>query len=358
VIKIYKDTRRGTWFYVYFVQVDGRRRQRRGRGFPGKKAAAEAGLKAYIAETFGLYLSERWLPFVNGTDLKPSTKQHYHYGVADLGRLVGNVPLERLTAEDLDGAQSALKKEGKSDSTLKRAGVTANKALRDAVRWKLIPANPAIDANPIPQPKSTPEAWTVGETKRFLKVALEDRWAAVWLLAASGARRRGEILALRWPDIDWDRNMVTFYENRTVAFGEVHTGTLKGGKGIQVALDPTTMAALVATRERQLVEYEALGALAPTDGLAFTWQDGSPVRPEVITRTFARLRADAGVPPLSFHDLRKAWARAALHAGVSLPDVSKRLGHSSIRVTSDIFVARSTVADAAATAAVAAALDL
>jgi integrase len=369
MIKTYKDSQRGSWFYVYFVAVDGQRKQRRGRGYATKKSAAEAGMKAYLAEqgargvsgselAFGLYLNERWLPYVLNSALKPTTKQHYTYGVRDLSRIVGTTTLDQLTAEDLDGVQAALRAEGKSDSTLKRAGVTASKALKDAVRWKLISSSPALDANPIPQPKSTPEAWSVEETIRFLKVAREDRWWAVWLLAASGTRRRGEILGLRWSDVDFERRVVTFHENTTVAFGKTHTGTLKGGKGIQVSVDATTLAALVAIRTRQAEEYEVLGELAPLDGLVFTWQDGSAVRPEVITRTFCRLREEANLPRLSLHDLRKAWARAALDAGVSLADVSRRLGHSSIRVTADVYVASSTIADAAAASAVATAFEL
>ena len=96
----------------------------------------------------------------------------------------------------------------------------------------------------------------------------------------------------------------------------------------------------------------------PDQDYVFTWPDGSLVHPDVVTRTFKRLRDEVGLPTLRLHSLRHAWATHALEAGVNVKDVATRLGHSSTRITHDVHVAPSTSRDAQAAATVASLYDL
>ena len=104
-----------------------------------------------------------------------------------------------------------------------------------------------------------------------------------------------------------------------------------------VALDPETVKALKSLKAIQASEKLAWGAAYKGEDLIFVKEDGSPVHPRVITRMFQRIAKDQGLPKIPVHGLRHSYATAALEAGVPLKVVSERLGHSSIRVTGDIY---------------------
>ena len=91
-----------------------------------------------------------------------------------------------------------------------------------------------------------------------------------------------------------------------------------------------------------------MGSCWPDTGLVFVWPDGSPVHPDVISRTYGRIRQRLDLPPMKLHNLRHAWATAALQAGVDVKVVASRLGHSSTRITHDIYTAMVPSMDAAA----------
>jgi integrase len=357
------DRKRGTWYFVVDVPTtNGARRQIKRRGFLTRKAAVAAertlldqwgaGTQAPARLTFGGYLTDRWLPAIDvDPRLKPTTRAAYRSAARHLVTHVGGVPLVELTAEHLDAVQRALAH--RSASLRHQVHVCASKSLRQAVRWKLIATSPAVDATPPPQPTSKPVSWTPLQVARFLEHARADRWWPLWRFLAVTGARRSEAVALTWSQLDLERGEVTLDRAVVVADGKVHDSTTKSGRARIVTLDPETVAVLRAWRAQQAAELLALGAYRPAGGPVFTWPDATQVHPNVVTRTFARIVAQAGNPPLRLHGLRHSFANAALDAGVELVDVSKRLGHSSIRVTADIYTPASTPRDRAAVNAVA-----
>jgi integrase len=134
---------------------------------------------------------------------------------------------------------------------------------------------------------------------------------------------------------------------------KVVESTPKSGRSRRIALDPTTVAALRSWKRAQAAERLTLGGPWPGEDHIFTWADGTVVHPDVVTRTFGRAVAAAGVPPLRLHNLRHTWATHALDAGVDVKEVSTRLGHSSTRITYDIYVAALPERDQAAAVTVA-----
>ena len=280
------------------------------------------GATAPVVLTLGAYLTDRWLPAVDADPrLKPTTKAGYRSSVKHLVAHIGGVPLGDLTAEHLDFVQRALAQ--RSASLRHGVHVCTGKALRQAVRWRLITTSPAVDATPPEQPTTTPTSWTPAEVGRFLAAARGDRWWPLWrLLAVSGARR-GEVVGMTWGQVDVDRGEVIIDRATIVAGGEVHTSTTKTGRARVVTLDDETVAVLRAWRAQQAAELLALGQYRPTHDAVFTWPDGAPVHPNVVTRTFGRIVERAGLPPMRLHSLRHAMANAALDAGVELVDVSE-----------------------------------
>jgi integrase len=120
---------------------------------------------------------------------------------------------------------------------------------------------------------------------------------------------------------------VVVVDRRPVVVAEAKTASSRR----QLALDPFTVAALKAHRARQLEERLAWGPAWTDTGLVFTRENGQVLHPEHVTKRFARLARDAGLPPITLHGIRHSYATAALAAGEPLKVVSERLGMPALR---------------------------
>lgn len=151
--------------------------------------------------------------------------------------------------------------------------------------------------------------------------------------------RRGELLGLRWSDIDLEEGTVAIRQIRTVARYAVLTLTPKTDKGARrISLDPDTVAALRAYRRAQMEERLLLGPdYLDTGGLVFTKQDGSTIHPERFSSWFQQRCRRSGLPAVRLHDVRHSYVTALLAEGVPLKVVSQRVGHASPMVTMTIY---------------------
>ncbi len=181
--------------------------------------------------------------------------------------------------------------------------------------------------------------WDASQLKAFLAHVADDRLAGLWILAATSGARRGELLGLRWRDVDLDAGRIHIRQTLAVTNGQPYISTPKTPRSRRsVSLDSGTVTALKAHRRRQLEEKLAGGPAWVDTGLVFVREDGSWLHPERgVSRLFTRHVRDAGLPPLSLHGLRHSYATIALGAGVHPKIVSERLGHSSIAITLDCY---------------------
>jgi integrase len=150
--------------------------------------------------------------------------------------------------------------------------------------------------------------------------------------------RRGELLGLRWADVDLETERVNVAQVATmvgasVSYGEPKTRTSRRS----IALDAGTVTALKAHRKRQLEERLAWGAAWADTGLVFTHEDGRALMPPHVTRMFGRLVAATGLPELTLHGLRHSHITALLRAGQPIRVVSARAGHSSPAITLGVY---------------------
>lgn len=275
--------------------------------------------------TVGVFLVEQWLPSVKA-QVKPRTHAWHATNVRrHLVPAVGAVPLQKLSPGHLNALYGVLGEQGMSARTIHHVHATARRALADAVRWGLVSRNAASLASP-PRPGRTEmRTWSVPELRRFLSQVRGDRLYAMWLLAASTGMRRGEVLAVRWADVDLKAGRVQVVESKTAA----------GRRS--VALDPATVAALKAWRKEQTAERLAWGVGWLNLGLSFTREDGAPVDARWLDKWFVRHAQGAGLPAIRFHDLRHTHATIGLAAGVHPKTMSARLGHASIAITLDLY---------------------
>jgi integrase len=150
--------------------------------------------------------------------------------------------------------------------------------------------------------------------------------------------RRGEVVGLRWQDVDFDGRCLFVVQQITDVGGRLVVGTPKTRRGARVVpFDDHTVGRLRAHHEIQALERVAWGSAWHDSGLVFTREDGRPLRPEYVTRHFQRLAAEAGLPVIRLHDPRHTNASIAFAAGVDIKVVSERLGHSTIAITADLY---------------------
>jgi integrase len=357
-----KDTTRGTWYFVIDVIPDaasGKRRRLRRRGFPTRKSAEDA-LKFVLAEArdgdyvepssqpVRVYL-ENWLSGV-AVGHKPSTAAMYAHKMRRyVIPRIGALRLRQLDSAALDALYAELRTSGGrpdkngvptplSEQTVAVVHRILHRALRDAVRRRIIRSNPASDAV-VPRSAASREmkVWATTDIRRFLEFVEDDRLQALWVVAATTGMRRGELCGLMWHDVNLEGASLAVRRARVPVAGKVSEGTPKSDRARVLACAPATMSALKAHRKRQLEERLAWGAAWQDSGYVFTQPSGAPMRPDAVTRQFEALIHAAGLPRIRLHDLRHTHATLGLAAGIPAKVMSERLGHAKVGITLDLY---------------------
>lgn len=287
------------------------------------RPASSRSLRGYLAE---------WVASIEGT-VRPQTRQRYAREIErHLLPGLGDIRLDRLTAQHIQSAYGDLLRSGLSPSTVRLAHAVLDRALRDAVRRGAVPRNPAdhVDLPKKVEPELT--VWTLEEARRFDRASEGNRLHALFRLALLGGLRRGELLGLMWQDVNWERSTVSV--QRSMSKGESgfvlgETKTRAGRRSVK--LPPSCMDAL----RRHLEEQDraiGLRRLKP-EGFVFTSHLGTPLHPNSLMAEYERVVRAAGVPRIRFHDLRHTSATLLLASGVHPRVVQERLGHSDIAMT-------------------------
>jgi integrase len=181
--------------------------------------------------------------------------------------------------------------------------------------------------------------WTAVELRAFLASVAEDRLRAAWVLIIATGMRRGELLGLRWSDLDLDDARAAVRRSLVSVRNELSFTEPKTKRGRRsIALDSRTVDELRAHRVRQAQERLALGLGSDgPEGLVFTDALGDPIKPDTFSQFFERRVRQLGLPKIRLHDLRHSHASMALAAGVNPKVVSERLGHASVAFTLDTY---------------------
>lgn len=344
-----------------------RRRDKDGNPWLTRKAAAEAlgdinaelrrGAHVVPAKiTVGEWL-DQWLA---GLRLAPSTTSSYAKNIRlHVAPQLGGIALARLTGTritqlyrhlETSGRQDHRAGEGLAARTVRYVHTILKAALAEAVTQGLLATNPADKARPpAARDAHAPEIhpWTGEELAAFLGWAQQEQRpdAAAWHMLAYTGMRRGEMLALRWRDLDFDNGRLSVRRSvglvRTKGQGaRLIEGPTKSGRDRIVDLDPGTIEML--KRQRLARASLSLQLVRPTS-LVFGDLEGEHQHPERFSRRFAeqltrsnRDRAEA-LPVIRVHDLRHTHATLLLRAGVPVKVVSERLGHASVTITLEIY---------------------
>jgi len=228
---------------------------------------------------------------------------------------------------------------GLSARTVRFVHTVLNGAFTDAVRHGLIDRNPAAAADPPSRRASQApvfRTWTPEELRHFLAAVQNDPWYPALHLAASTGLRRGELLGLRWADLDLESAELQVIQTVVQIRWEAQLSTPKTPKSRRrVALDRHTVDVL--RLHLVAIQAKSRGQRLDATSLAFPSPTGGPMNPDLFSAHFQRLVRKSGLPRIRLHDLRHSHATHALAAGVNPKVVAERLGHASVVITLDTY---------------------
>ncbi|MDI6872498.1 MAG: tyrosine-type recombinase/integrase [Bacillota bacterium] len=297
--------------------------------------------------TLGEFL-DRWLEDYAKEAVRPSTLKLYWAIVANqLKPRLGHIPLSRLAPLDLQRYYAWALKEGRvnaegnpvgkplSPASVRKHHNLIHRALTHAVKWGLANRNVADMVEPPAVERPEIHPLTADQALRLLDASRSTGRYALYLAAVTTGLRRGELLGLRWQDVDLDVGTASV----VMAMKRSGLGSTKTrGSVRQIALSPSLVQALREHRAIQDEERKLWGPEWQEHGLVFTGDAGRPISPRNLVRQFKLLLKKAGLPnSVRFHDLRHTHATLLFRKGVHPKAVQERLGHSSITVTMDTY---------------------
>ena len=280
-----------------------------------------------------------WLEFKKPS-LKPNTVHTYQDFITRLiVPKLGKIKLEKLSALQLDQFYKALSDQGYAPRTPRVLHAFLHGALKQALRWGLVPRNVADAATPPKAAQNEMKFWKPEEAMRFLEFAKPHRLHALFFVALLTGLRSGELRALRWQDIDLTNKRLSVQRNLSQINGVYHFDTPKTRNSRRIVFfADDTVAVLQKHLERQNAEKIYVGAAWQNPELVFASEVGTPLEQRNLQRLYKSMVKVAGVSDIRFHDLRHTAASLLIRQGVPIKLVSDRLGHSNTAFTSDVYI--------------------
>ena len=359
------------WHYAFNLPGSTRKKRARitGSGFSSKREAEDAeairrieeqqkrdlakagvSIAAPLPKTLSMLLEEFFRQHVD-EKLAPKTIERYHEQAAYLNLELLNMPIGEITPLHLEREWNRLLKIGGrhrgtkeprplSAKTVRNIAGVLSSAFSRAIRWGLLRANPVSNSEPPVPKKRQGIGLTVAQTDMLIAAATGPWCMALFLEMAVGlGARRGEVLALRWSDLVDGRALIARSLTQTKYVLEFKC--TKTDEPRVAKIPEETLPKLEVHRKRQDEFRLRFGPDYRNDlDLIFSNPDGSPLKPNSISATVSALFKRLKIPKPkggALHLLRHTLASQMLDSGVPLSVVSQRLGHSSVRVTADIY---------------------
>jgi integrase len=274
-----------------------------------------------------------WLDMAK-TRVQPKTHLRYEQIVRlRVSPHLGGTRLAKLAPVHVQQLFAALERAGVSPRGRQMAGTLLHKALRDAVRLRLITTNPAAEVEKPKPGKPKMQVYDEEQARALLAAASGDRLYALFVLALDTGMRQGELFALEWCDIDFEAGSVQVQRSLEEINGRHRVKEPKSGKGRRIDVSTFALEALQEHRKAMLAE-----GCYRQDGPVFSAPEGGWLRkPNFQRRVLRPLQKAANLPAIRFHDLRHTAATLMLLNDVNVKVVSERLGHASIQLTLDTY---------------------
>lgn len=289
-----------------------------------------------------------WLETTQKYDVRPRTYERYEEVVRlHISPILGRHQLQKLTTHHVESFYAKKLEEGLSPRTVNTFHNVLHKALDKARKSRLIVENVCdlVDPPRVEDVERTP--LTLKQVKQLLRTAKGHRIEALLTLALATGMRRGELLGLKWQDIDFEKSILQVRRimsrvptklKSEAKKGQVEAATKAKKSRRSIILVPLAFEALQRHQERQREARKKAGDRWIDRDLVFCTSIGTPLNPDRDVRLpFKRLLSEAKLPDIHFHDLRHSAATLLLGMGIHPKIVQEILGHSSIAVTMNVY---------------------
>ena len=289
-------------------------------------------------QTVAEYLMS-WLEMTKH-NVKPRTwKRRSEYVLLHAIPIVGKVPLVKLNAQHIQSLYAQKLDEGLSSTTVRHLHAVLHRALKAAMRLGLVQRNVTEMVDAPRMARHEMETFSPEEARRLLATAKGDRFEALYVLALSTGMRQGELLALRWREVDL--NAFTLRVTATLQYtpdGYVFAEPKTAYSRRLVALSSIAVDALREHKLRQVEEQSRLGSAWHDLDLVFPNTIGKPMDGiHLLQREYLPLLQKAGLKRIRFHDLRHTAATLLLLNGIHPKVVSEMLGHADVVITLKLY---------------------
>jgi integrase len=325
----------GTWEGRYYGH-DGRRRSVYGKTKADTQqklraalVGADNGIRPVTSRTTVAGWLEEWLTTSVEPRCRPRTVESYRDTVRRyIVPAIGRVPLAKLEPADVARMLDAVAVRGVSPTTVRYSYVVLRIALGRALKGGRVLRNVATLVDLPAKARHELRPLTAEQARSFLGATAGDRLGPLYALAITTGMRQGELLALRWRDVDLDRGWLAV--RHTLRRGTRELAAPKTERGRRtLRLGASAVDVLREQRRRQ-------GTIDP-DAFVFATSTGRPLDSQNVTHDFQAAIARAGLPRQRFHDLRHACATLLLEDGEELAVVSRILGHADLSTTADVY---------------------
>jgi integrase len=328
--------------------VTGRRRQR-SKSFKTKRAA-QAALATMLADIDKgtavdrsrqtvAQMMQYWLDTYARHRCAAKTVDDYERTIrVHIIPALGAIQAQKLTPDVLQKFYGDKLAAGCGPRTVELCHLRLSQALDQSVKLGLLTRNVADLVTPPRVPRKPRQTWDEEQARRFLAVADQSGRGPIWIVALATGMRRGELLGLRWQDVDFERDILSVRQTVGALRGKPDVKPPKTRSSIRdVPVPAEVMAALREHRRRQNEQRLALGPVWEDNDLVFAAANGRPIYPDNLKRDFERLVHLAGVPRIRIHDQRHTHVTLAIAAGADIGAVSQRIGHSRTSITMDVY---------------------
>lgn len=344
-----KNVKKNPWYYSFYTGTitNGKRDREKQRGFKTKKAAeaAEAEHRTKLNNgtyfepqktLFGVFIKD-WCK--NKRNISPETKEMYENNIRlYINPPIGHIPVSKLNAQHIEDFITFMVEEKKlGEWSVKRSFSILNACLNDSVKKKLIEANPCSAVDKPRVSKKIRPIWTPEFAFDFAdRTKGKSRyWIATYIALMTGMRP-GEILGLRWSDINFEEKTLTVQQTVTKK-RRIKNGAKTKSSVRSIAVSTSLMDALKEHRTVILQERVFLGAEYQNNDLVVCTSFGGPATMRSIQRMWDRQLAKYKAPHIAFYDLRHTHVAFLIKIKVPLIAISERLGHTSVAFTMDTY---------------------
>lgn len=312
------------------------------------KAVYEQQQGTFIAtsqQTVGQFLTD-WLDNTHQRRIRPRTYERYREALElHIIPALGRYQLQKLTAQHVQSFYAKKESEGLAPATIRYYHSVLHNALNTAVKWGLVTRNVCTLTSPPRRERHEMQTLSLEQAQKLIDSLNGHKWEALFKLAIATGLRRGEILALKWQDIDFEAGTLqvrrilsrvpTKTPNRQHVYVEAEPKTKRSRRSVVIA--SFALEALRKHRSIQLEDQRKAGKYWQEHDYIFCTSTGNHLSPNYVVDVLKKLLQRAELPNIRFHDLRHSAATLLFKMNVHPKIVQELLGHSNISITLDIY---------------------